>query len=128
MKKTIISLGLALVVLVNVSAASHTSVKQSTQSSTVIMPSASPLCVAISKGDLDTVKKFIEYGADVNEKSKNGMTPLMIAATYNKVAIINFLFEKGADAKMKNDNGYTALKFAEVSNSDEAVAVLSEKR
>jgi len=85
---------------------------------------ATPLAAAIAKGDIEAVKKFIEYGADVNEKS-NGMTPLMIAARYNQVAIIKLLLEKGADAKTVNDNGLTALKYAKMSNAQEAADALT---
>ncbi len=82
-----------------------------------------PLCVAISKGEVDVVKKFIEYGADVNERS-NGMTPLMLAARYNNVDIIKCLLAHGANVKAKDDKGFTALKHAELSNASDAVAYL----
>ena len=36
-----------------------------------------PFCIAIAKGDLDTVKKMIQFGENVN-KSSNGKTPLML--------------------------------------------------
>jgi hypothetical protein len=86
MKKTIIILGLALVALTNVAEAKTTST--STTSKEIVNYANTPLCSAIMKGDLETVKKFIEYGTDVNELS-NGLTPLMFAARFNKVAIIN---------------------------------------
>src|SRR6476661_3993687 len=108
MKKTIISLGLALVTLTGVSAAELTNLP-SIATAEFGPRTATPLCVAISKGDIDSVKKFVEYGADVNEKS-NGLTPLMIAATYNKVEIVKYLLSKGADARITNDAGYNALK------------------
>ena len=89
------------------------------------MSTNSPLCTAIYKGDLNTVKKFIEYGADVNEES-NGMTPLMFAARYNKVETIKYLLEKGAKKDVKDERGYTALKYAEFSNSTDAIAILKQ--
>ena len=81
------------------------------------------MCVAISKGEIDLVKKLIDYGADVNEKS-NGLTPLMIAARYNKVEIIKLLLANGAHLKEKNEIGITALKYAEISNAKEAIVFL----
>ena len=66
----------------------------------------SPLCLAISKGDIATVKKFIELGSNVNEKSR-GMTPLMYAARYNKAEIIKLLIANGAKLKIKDDKGFT---------------------
>lgn len=83
----------------------------------------SPLNVAISRGDIDTVKKFVEYGANVN-KVLDGMSPLMAAARYNRVEIMEFLVSKGAELTTKNEKGYTALKYAEVSKAKEAAAFL----
>ena len=124
MKKTIISLGLALVAMVNVAAATNVNLPATQNLASVNVRTATPLCVAISKGELEIVKKFVEYGADVNEKS-NGLTPLMIAATYNKVEIIKYLLSKGANPKIATESGYTALKFAELSKSTEAAEVLA---
>lgn len=84
----------------------------------------SPFCMAIVKGDLEAVEKFLEMGADVNEKS-NGLSPLMYAAKYNRIAIMEVLLAKGADIKAKDTkNGFTAVKFAQLSNATEALEVL----
>lgn len=123
MKKTIIILGLALVAFSNVAVATNTStVATSTE---ILNYGNSPLCNAILKGDLATVKKFVEYGADVNEMS-NGLTPLMFAARYNKIEILKYLVEKGADKKIKDERGLTALKYAENSKSTEALEFLKQ--
>ncbi|RXR18449.1 ankyrin repeat domain-containing protein [Flavobacterium amnicola] len=119
-KKTIIILGLALGAFANQSFASN--VKLSQKSETVYFVD-SPICNAIIKGDLEAVKKFIEYGVDVNQAS-NGVTPLMLAARYNKSEIIDLLLKNGADKKTKDERGYTALKYAELSKASEAIAAL----
>jgi ankyrin repeat protein len=122
MKKTIIYLGLALVAFSNVTVANTVD----TASKFELVSSAktnTPLGLAICKGDVAAVKKFLEYGASVNEIS-NGMTPLMIAARYNNVEIIKLLIEKGADVKVKDEKGITALKYAEASNAKEAAAAI----
>jgi len=124
MKKSIVYLGIAVLAFSNVALASETSSVSNT-SITANYVDATPLGIAISKGEVDIVKKFVEYGADVNEKS-NGMTPLMLAARYNNTEILEFLLSKGASLKTKNENGFTALKFAEMSNAKEAVAFLKE--
>jgi ankyrin repeat protein len=126
MKKTIIILGLALVAFTNVAGASTVStVSTVTTSTEIVNYDNTPLCAAIMKGDLATVKKFIEYGANVNEEA-NGMTPLMFAARYNKVEILKYLLEKGADKKLKDENGFTALKYAENSKALEAIDYLKQ--
>ena len=85
--------------------------------------SVSPFCLAIVKGDLETVKKLIELGADVNEKSK-GMTPAMYAAKYNKTAILQLLVKHGAEIKKKSEKGLTAMDYAKQSNATDALAYL----
>lgn len=123
MKKTIIILGLALVAFTNVTVAS--TVATFSTSNEIVNYNNTPLCNAIVKGDLATVKKFIEYGSDVNERS-NGMTPLMLAARYNKVDILKYLLEKGANKEIKDERGNTALKYAEYSKSQEALDYLKQ--
>ncbi|TGD58831.1 ankyrin repeat domain-containing protein [Flavobacterium humi] len=124
MKKTII-LGLALVAFANVSFASNSNL--SVQNSIEVVFKPTPLCSAIIKGDLETVKKFIEYGADVNESSE-GLTPLMLAARYNKAEIVTLLLEKGARIDAKDERGLTAAKYAEMSNATDTMALLRNKK
>ena len=123
MKKSIICLGITLMAFSSLSFASNTNFigNQKTLNTSNVSPA--PLSVAISKGEIETVKKFIEYGTNVNEKL-NGMTPLMYAARYNKVEIIKYLLLKGADRDIKDSQGFTALKHAELSNAVEAIALL----
>ncbi len=123
MKKTIIYLGITLMAFSSLSFASNANFVGNQKTLKIFNVSPAPLSVAISKGEIETVKKFIEYGTDVNEKL-NGMTPLMYAARYNKVEIIKYLLLKGADRNIKDSQGFTALKYAELSNAYEAIAVL----
>ncbi len=123
MKKTIIYLGLALVAFSNVAMASNVESTSAQFELVGTYKEPTPLGVAISKGDVEAVKKFLEYGASVHEKC-NGMTPLMIAARYNNVEIIKLLLEKGADLKVKDEKGLTALRYAELSNAKEATEML----
>lgn len=124
MKKSIIYLSLALVAFSNVAMASTMPATANT-SIVKTFRGATPLANAIVKGDIETVKKFIDYGADVNEKS-NGMTPLMLAARYNQCDIIKLLIEKGANLKVTDDKGNNALKYAENSNAVKAANMLKE--
>lgn len=124
MKKSIVYLGVALIALSNVSFASNEN-PTSKKEMTALYEATTPLCVAISKGEVDFVKKLIEYGASINETS-NGMTPLMVAARFNNVEILKLLVGKGADKSLKDDKGFTALKYAELSNAKEAAAFLKQ--
>lgn len=122
MKNSIIYLGVALVAFANVAMASNQQsfVKPQIE---IVKYSSTPLNVAVSKGDLEFVKKLIEYGADVNEISED-LSPLMVAARYNKVEILKVLIASGANTSAKNEQGYTALKYAQLSNATEAIAIL----
>ncbi len=123
MKKTF--LFTVMIMLVSSVSFASENVKYTSHKSDLIQSQTSPFCLAIVKGDTETVKKLIELGSDVNEKS-NGMTPLMYAARYNRVAIIKMLIDKGAKINTKDSKGYTAMKFAKLSNANEAIALLKE--
>lgn len=123
MKKSIIYLGVALLGFGSLANATNTLHNTPTEVGIFAKYYATPLCLAISNGEVEVVKKFIEYGADVNERT-NGMTPLMYAARYNQTEIIKLLISKGADVKAKCKNGLNALKYAEISNATEAAELL----
>jgi ankyrin repeat protein len=123
MKKTIIYLGITLMAFSSLSFASNTNFIGNQKTLNIFNVSQAPLVVAISKGDIETVKQFIESGTKVNKKL-NGLTPLMYAARYNKAEIIKYLLQKGADRDIKDSQGFTALNYAELSNAYEAIAVL----
>jgi uncharacterized protein len=122
MKKTIVILGLALVSFANVSFASNVPFFNNKE---VVLYGKTPLTVAVVKGDLGIIKKFIEYGADVNE-SADGVTPLMLAARYNKVEIVKLLIENGADVNAKDNKGFDALKYAQLSNAKDVLVFLKK--
>ncbi|MXN90680.1 ankyrin repeat domain-containing protein [Flavobacterium sp. Sd200] len=125
MKKSIITLSLVLATFFasNVNASVNVNAVNSSVAAYTNKITATPLTQAIAKGDIEAVKKFIEYGSNVNETS-NDMTPLMVAARYNQVEIINLLLAKGANAEVKNSKGYNALKYAQLSNANAAETVL----
>jgi ankyrin repeat protein len=123
MKKTIIYLGITLMAFSSLSFASNTNDIGSQKILNIFSVSPAPLVVAISKGEIETVKQFIENGTKVNKKL-NGLTPLMYAARYNKVEIIQYLLQKGADRDIKDSQGFTALNYAELSSAYQAIAVL----
>lgn len=125
MKKSIVYLGVALLAFTNVSLASNSNSLDTAKIAVTTYDGLSPLIVAVSKGDIESVKKFIQYGVDVNEKS-NGLSPLMIAARYNRVEIIKILLANGAKLNAKDENGFTALKHAQLSNAIDAVQILKQ--
>lgn len=124
MKKTIIISALALCFSV-VTLHAETSIKNPNTYQSSSKVKVSPFCVSIAKGDFETVKKLVELGTDVNQKSE-GMTPVMYAAKYNRIDILKLLIANGADLKAKSDKGITALKYAELHKANDAKAILEE--
>ncbi len=83
----------------------------------------SSFCKAVMQGDADTVKRMIQLGEDVNQKSL-GMTPAMFASRYNKAEVLQILIDHGADLKIRSNRGFSARKYAELSNATDALTVL----
>ena len=125
MRKTILtSAALCLLAVSGIYAVYNSTINEpSTELIASVTYDVNPFCKAIMTGDIDTVKKLIDLGADVNEKSV-GMTPAMFAARYNKPEILKLLIEDGANLRVKSSKGYTAKKFAQMSNATEALAVI----
>jgi len=69
---------------------------------------------AAFQGDLETVSKSLDAGADVNAVDEYGQTALMLAAeslgVYRKKDMIALLLERGADVSIKDPVGWTALE------------------
>jgi len=123
MKKAIICLGMLVM------SVTGTALAATIESPQIIehqgRPNGTPLCYAIIKGDVDVVKKFIEYGADVNETAR-GITPLMYAAHYNQTEIVNLLLKNGARLDTKDERGKTAFDYAKEANATEAMDILQQ--
>ncbi len=126
MRKTILTAATACLSMVfSLSANENLDKLEIASSETFVGLEVSSFCKAIIKGDVETVKKLIELGEDVNQKSL-GMAPVHFAARYNKPEILQILIENGANIKKKCDKGYTAKKHAELSNATDALEVIKE--
>ena len=124
MKKTIFTV--AAVCMLALSGISVNELKAMETEATIEMVSPDDLsafCKAVMQGDVDTVKKFIELGEDVNQKSL-GKAPIHYAARYNKADVLQVLINNGANIKKRCDGGMTAMQYAKLSNATEAQGVL----
>ena len=124
MKKSIVCLGIALLSFTTVSRASNLISISQIEVVDTDYEKSTPLNVAIYKGDMNFIKKLVEYGVDVNQV-KNRLTPLMVAARYHNVEAIQYLVAKGANVNYRNELGLTAASYAELSNASDAYAYLS---
>lgn len=52
---------------------------------------------AVKNGDADTVREFLDLGADPDAKNKSGELPLHIALSVQNLKIMHMLLETGAD-------------------------------
>ncbi len=63
----------------------------------------SPLWVATSNANYDTVKALLEADADANLIDKDGWSPLLLAATNGECQICRLLIEHGAEVNFRDD-------------------------
>ncbi|WP_158974256.1 ankyrin repeat domain-containing protein [Cellulophaga sp. L1A9] len=126
MKNLVYTFGIiATMTMSNVASAHVNPNDKSAKIETTSIKNVAPLSIAVAKSDLNTVKKFIEFGADIEVKTEvNGMTPLMYAARYNNVSMIKLLLDNGADKDAVSKMGFTALKYAELSGATAVSALL----
>lgn len=78
---------------------------------------------AVCKNNTKLIKKYIEYGANVNFQDNEGITSLMIAASESFETVTKILIEAGANINMVNNNGETALMCA-VGNENKKIVEL----
>ena len=79
----------------------------------------------------DIARGLLDRGADVNARSKSGVTALMVAATHNNPPMVGILIDAGADVTMKNNLGQTAADVAALNGnleSQQAITVLSKAK
>ena len=123
MKKLVLSLLFVAATLTTVNASAVVEGDATTAEVTIQPNKVNAFCLAIVKGDTEMVKKMIDLGQDVNEKS-NGMTPAMYAARYNKVDILELLIAEGANLRARCSKGHTAKYYAKASKANDALEVL----
>lgn len=123
MKKSVVIVALAMAFSVSTLNAKNVISNTSAIEVVAKKTTVSPFCLSIVKGDIDTVKKLIDLGVNVN-KTSNGLTPAMYAAKYNRVDILKLLVENGAKLNLKSPKGKTAQHMAEASNAKDTLAYL----
>jgi len=83
--------------------------------------------LAASVGSLDTLRSFMETGADINAKGKNGRTPLLRAVTGGHVDAVRILIDNGADVNTGDEQGYVPLMHALWTMNSDMVKLLLER-
>ena len=81
-----------------------------------------PLHWAVIDNDISTVKKIIQIGGDVNQRTKNGWSPLHWAAAKNgDLAMTKALLEMKADVRARDKDGWTPLHWAAAKSKNPAI-------
>lgn len=126
MRKTVLTFAIAsLVMVTGTFAANSTESTAAVEITNPSDPEISSFCKAIVMGDIETVKRLIALGEDVNQKYL-GKTPAIYAARHNRVAILKLLIANGADLKIRSDRGWTIEKYAELSAAREALLFINQ--
>jgi ankyrin repeat protein len=115
-RKPILPVGLALAICLVVGTPSHADEK------------GDLLLAATRKGDVTSVKRLLDEGANVNARTRYNSTPLFFACDRGNLEIATLLISRGADLNVK-DNFYnaTALTWAMSKKHDAIVGLLIEK-
>lgn len=70
------------------------------------------LHVAAANGDITTMRKLIENGANVNEENAKSAMPIAIASMCGHLEAVQLLLQHGANFNDRSYNGRTALHWA----------------
>ncbi|ESW23486.1 hypothetical protein PHAVU_004G051200 [Phaseolus vulgaris] len=70
------------------------------------------LCAAAKKGEVRTIQKLLEKGADLNGRDQHGWTALHRASFKGRMDVVKVLVERGVEVDAKDEEGYTALHCA----------------
>ena len=79
---------------------------------------------AVRQGNLATLTRLIEAGADVNAKDQHGQTGLMVAAHKGHTDLVRLLLNHGADLDHTAKFHLSALMLAVLSGRTEIVRAL----
>jgi ankyrin repeat protein len=70
------------------------------------------LTFAAREGDLESARKLLDAGADINQATEYGWTPLLTAVNNRNYKLALLLVERGADVNRANKGGWTPLYLA----------------
>ena len=89
-----------------------------------VSPGEGSIFLPGSTRPIDIARDLIKEGADVNARSKEGVTALMIAAARNVAPMVGLLLQAGADPDVKSDLGQTAADIAAQNGATAAAKAL----
>ena len=84
------------------------------------------LMICSKKGYFDIAKLLVENGANINARSKTGITALMFACAEKQVRIAKYLIDSGADVNLRDRPLFSALLYASLTKEHEIIKALIE--
>ncbi|KAI1187385.1 ankyrin repeat-containing protein [Nemania serpens] len=88
---------------------------------------AAPLSRAAERDKDGIVQLLLDWGANMEERSADGLTPLSWAAMYGHEAITALLLRKGANIEARSDTGQTALSWSAIFGREATMRVLLDR-
>lgn len=70
---------------------------------------ATPLILAVLKGNVDIVKVLLDHGANINHQNNQGHSPLQYACSKGWSDVVGLLLERGSDVDIRDRRGDTSL-------------------
>jgi len=83
-----------------------------------------PLHNAAKQGDVPTIVRLVQAGADVNQQNNVGATPLVYASMGGKTEVVKQLLMLRADSLLTTRKGKTAILVAQEKGHNEVVALI----
>ena len=80
--------------------------------------------VAAGRGRLDTLRRLLKAGADIDARNKKGNSALMVAVLQRRQKAAALLLKAGANPRFRNTNGDTAEDMARGAKLREALGDL----
>jgi ankyrin repeat protein len=82
---------------------------------------------AAASGDIETVRRLVDDGVEINAQSPNGTTALIAAVKNGRTDIACELMEMGADLTMCDEEGLSAIHWAQKKGLTPFLTVLKER-
>merc|ERR1711998_338955 len=76
------------------------------------------------RGDLNSVREYVENNGVVDQPNRENQTALLVAAGGGHYSVAKFLIENGAKTNVKDNAGWTALHHAAQNGNEATVELL----
>lgn len=87
---------------------------------------ATTLHFAARRGLLEVCKTLVEYRAEVNDCTSQGITPIMVAVIFNQQSAVKLLFNSKASVMQRDKSGLCAVDLAVLENRHEMHEMISK--